>query len=709
MLHTSMNRFCFALSVIVLLISAPQRQSNAQDASQETIQLDWSAIGEKAHQIRVTPQQDSLSLLTLGSDPYFRFQMPSLETRERDWILQWEYFCADGVGGMEWRSGRNLGNPVAKKLPPMPNAEGWTVYTINLNELSPDSVFAESSPGRAAKMRTVPVRIDLGGRSGLRLQVRNVVVRPMNDQEFSAQQASERIRERKQTLADRIAAYQLARRSVRIESAAVVGDRRLVKGKLTDAADVDAAFLIRRHPESSAAESPTRNELSERWPIEAEPGGKSFRVSIPDSPTFSNGSRLQVFRDSRSGPQAVSAAFYVRPPSVIDVPAPKPLRTAKGLTCITSRFTSDQLRDLGLQHATVNVILSGLVSETIQSGWTETEIDGVTWWVNESRLRQLDRNVRTANDAGLVVAATLLIPTPRRHPSPLAHPESNRSGTYAMPNLGDREANRRYAATLDVLGKRYSGAFPDNGRVDHWIVHNEVDYGWQWTNMGEQPFDIYMDHYVRSMRMVSSAVNRYNAHAHVFISLTHRWNTNDNQAWRTYAPKQMVEWLVRDCSIAGDFPWGIAYHPYPQSLWKADFWNDRNVSDDFDTKLITIKNLQVLDRYMHLPSSRAQDGSLRPVICSEQGFHAAADNPEQLHTQAVALLRTWEKIRQCPSILAFDYHRPSDHPNEGGLLLGLRGLPSAEDRLGAPKPAWEVYSAIGTEREAELAERYLKP
>jgi hypothetical protein len=275
-----------------------------------------------------------------------------------------------------------------------------------------------------------------------------------------------------------------------------------------------------------------------------------------------------------------------------------------------------------------------------------------------------------------------------------------------MPDLTDRKSTERYAAILEVLGERYSGRYAQHGRIDHWIAHNEVDYGWQWTNMGEQPMEVFMDHYVRSMRMIDAATRQHNPNARVFISLTHRWKTTNNRPWKTYAPKAMLEWLLRNSRVEGDFPWGVAYHPYPQSLWKADFWNDTRVSDDFETELITIKNLQVLDRFMHLPSSRMADGRVRPVICSEQGFHADPSDPLQLQVQAAALLLTWKKLRGCPSILAFDYHRPSDHPREGGLRLGLRGLPTESNRLGETKPAWEVYSAIGTDREAELVERY---
>ncbi|MCA9136385.1 MAG: hypothetical protein KDB00_06495 [Planctomycetales bacterium] len=693
-----------------LIASASLTFSQEPNVQSASIPIDWSSIGQHSNQIAVTEEQGTISILAEGSDPYFRFQMPALPKSTRDWILELEYFCAQGITRMEWRSGPGIHRPPAAALPDMPSAEGWTTYTLNLNQIAPSVVHAN---------RELPIRIDLGNTPGIRLQVRSVVVRPMNSEELRRRSEAEHERHVKEELATQIDRYQSRTWIARIESIGLdAGDLHLIGSIMsddTDASLIDSTHVIARAPASISAVRLTDQETIQKWPVVFDRATRRFQAAIPaaeGSPWMQPGTRFQLVHQTDGQWQPMSPAVY--PPPVFDQhaslrqasPQTKPLHAAKGLTCITNRFSSQQLVDLGLEHASVNLVVSGLVSRTERPGWERVKVHGQWWWVNEPRLKQQDRDIRTASDAGIIVAAILLIPNSPRNPAPIAHPQASAAGTYAMPNLNDPQAVEQYAAALEVLARRYSGSFPQHGRLDHWIVHNEVDYGWQWTNMGEQPMDVFMDHYVRSMRLVDSAARRHNPHARVFVSLTHRWNTVDNQHWKTYAPKKMLQWLIHDSHLEGDFPWGIAYHPYPQSLWKADFWNDRKVTDDFDTELITIKNLQVLDRFMHLDSTRTATGDLRAVICSEQGFHADENDPEQLETQAAALLLTWQKLRQCPSILAFDYHRPSDHPNEGGLRLGLRGLPSNEDRLGKPKPAWEVYSAIGTDRESEFVRRY---
>ncbi|MCO8122443.1 DUF5722 domain-containing protein [Stieleria sp. TO1_6] len=699
--------------------------ANAQQPDDLAGRLDWSGIATTAHQMTANESAGVIEIQTTGGDPYFWFQMPPLPPSSRDWMLSLEYFCAPGISSVEWRTRQSNRLSPAAALPAMPPAEGWTTYSANLSQLSPDSISPDQS---------VTIRMDLGSRSGIRLQVRKVRVRPINERELAlAEQAEQRITA-KQHLADQIRQYRNRNWPARIDSVTFAAGQIRVVGQIAvDQGGANPPIVVARKPSASAATPPSAAELARTWAVtwdrlhgdsklNGDRATRGFTAQIPataNSPLLRSGVRFQLFRgsntdtagvdatDAEPNVSALSAAVY----RSVDVPdqapdPPRSLQAAKGLTCITSRFTVDQLRDLGLEHASVNLVMTGLVSDREHRGWPQTTIGGRKWWINEPKLRSIDGDVRAAWDAGIVVAGILLIPNSTAHPSPLAHPQADPAGTYAMPNLDQDDAVALYQATLNVLADRYGRGDPQHGRIDHWIVHNEIDYGWQWTNMGEQPMEVFMDHYVRSMRLVDAAVRQINPHARVFISLTHRWNATDCRHWKTYPPKQMLQWLCHDSQLEGDFPWGVAYHPYPQSLWKSDTWNDNAVSDDFDTPLITIKNLTVLDRWMHLPSSRTHDGQVRPVICSEQGFHADPADPKQLDDQAAALLYTWQQLRQCPSILAFDYHRPSDHPGEGGLKLGLRGLPTRGDRLGKPKPAWDVYRAIGTDREAELRDHY---
>lgn len=338
---------------------------------------------------------------------------------------------------------------------------------------------------------------------------------------------------------------------------------------------------------------------------------------------------------------------------------------------------------------------------TARAGWREFESGGRTWYANPRQLNHHDRLIRFATQHGMVVSAILLIqfgdgPFAER----LIHPEADRAGHYAMPNFTAQEGVAAYAAAITLLSRRYAQPGDPHGRITNWIIHNEVDYGWEWTNMGAQPPMLFFDTYMRSMRLVHNLVRRDNPHARVFVSLTHNWNAPPDPKWRSYGSLPLLKRLNMSSRVEGDFAWGVGFHPYPQSLWKADTWNDTQVTSDFDTPLITPKNLGVLGRWLQRPESHDSGGQVRGVLLSEQGFHTDGSRASE-RQQAAAFVYVWRQIRKLPMVEAFHNHRWIDHPREGGLRLGLRTLPTPGVPYGKKKFGWEIYRALDTPDEAK--------
>src|SRR5690606_19486441 len=123
-----------------------------------------------------------------------------------------------------------------------------------------------------------------------------------------------------------------------------------------------------------------------------------------------------------------------------------------------------------------------------------------------------DRVLKFAADHGMVASAIILVGVEGRSPiaARMAHPDADRSGHYPMPNFTAEEGVRTYGAVLDYLAKRYASAGDDTPRITNWIVQNEVDYGWEWTNMGEQPMLRFLETYIRSMRLCYYLTRKYN-------------------------------------------------------------------------------------------------------------------------------------------------------------------------------------------------------
>jgi hypothetical protein len=114
-----------------------------------------------------------------------------------------------------------------------------------------------------------------------------------------------------------------------------------------------------------------------------------------------------------------------------------------------------------------------------------------------------------------------------------------------------------------------------------------------------------------------------------------------------------------------------------------------------------MQNIGVLDRFLRQPRMRSGDGGMRPILLSEQGFHTPDYGEQAEANQAGSLWFAMKQVRRFPNIESFHYHRWIDHPGEGGLLLGLRTLPTTEHPHGRKKRSWHVYQAIGTDEEAK--------
>lgn len=270
-----------------------------------------------------------------------------------------------------------------------------------------------------------------------------------------------------------------------------------------------------------------------------------------------------------------------------------------------------------------------------------------------------------------------------------------------MANVTTREGFEAYCAFIELLASRYCRPDRKFGRITHWIVHNEVDAGWIWTNIGKKPSLLYMHDMTRSMRATHNTVRRYSPTAKVYIPLTHNWAKPHIENGLFYPSREVLEHLVDYCRVEGDFEWGVGYHPYPRNLRDPlTTWSSEKSNFSFDTPMITFKNIEVLDAFVNRPEMLFRGKKIRSVILSEQGINSPDYSVESLRNQAAGLAYAWKKIKNIPSIEAFHYHRWIDHEKEGGLNLGLWTVkPGTTTIPDAKKPAHKLFQALETPRE----------
>ncbi len=207
-----------------------------------------------------------------------------------------------------------------------------------------------------------------------------------------------------------------------------------------------------------------------------------------------------------------------------------------------------------------------------------------------------------------------------------------------------------------------------------------------------------------ALRTAFYAARKQYAQARVYLSLTHYWTAShlDNPL-RTYKGREVVETLNTRCQQEGDFAWSVAYHPYPQDLFHADFWRDTDALDSLDTPRITFRNLQILAQYFAQPYL-LYDGKMRRIILSEQGFHSdETEEGEQI--QAAAYAFAYWKVLNTPGIESFILHAHVDNRDEFDLNLGIRRRDKSDasaNAPGEPKPVYAICRDIDGPRQAEI-------
>lgn len=411
-------------------------------------------------------------------------------------------------------------------------------------------------------------------------------------------------------------------------------------------------------------------------------------------------SKWAVILSSPEKDELVSSARYADEITALRSASETPLKTKKGLGAGFGNLYINDLSELGIGSITMNLSLDDFFSAEALQGWTEYPYNGRLYHINLSRVSDIDRMTRAASSRGIVVAAIILVPST----SPLADPECN-GGHYAMPDMTSAEAVNRYAAALEFLSERYSSGV--HGRINHWIMHNEVSAAKEWTNMGEQPAARCFDRYVKSMRLCYNIVRQYDRNASVMVSLTHSWTRAENGHSAEYCSKSLLERLVRYSELEGDFRWGVAYHPYPVDLADPLFWKEGSLDCKYatfgpDAGYVTFYNPEVINAWILDRSHYYLNESKRLLFFSEQGTNTRSYSNEDMENQAAGAAWFWKKIKDLEGVDAAQWHAHSDNREEFGLRLGLRNY----DDYG-PKPSWYVWKAADTDEEEAVFSSYL--
>ena len=377
----------------------------------------------------------------------------------------------------------------------------------------------------------------------------------------------------------------------------------------------------------------------------------------------------------------------------------EPYPTATSKKGLQVEMVDDALA-LGIKHAALNINLTQLFVRGSNSATVSYEREGETFLFARSYLESMDRQIKPLSDAGVLVNLIVLTYASgiTEVDRIVLHPKydtnaPNRLGAF---NTVTPEGKKWFTACLSLLAERWSRPDQKYGRTVGYVIGNEVNSHWWWSNQGRATMSEFAGDYLGAVRLMHGAIRRQSAWARVYLSLEHHWNIRFQAggADQSFPAREFLEYFAKRAKEQGDFDWHLAFHPYPEDLFKPAFWNDKTATTNANTPRITFKNLQMLTAFMNSPEMQF-GGKPRRIILSEQGFHTPEGEKGEL-LQAAAYCCAYKKVEASEGIDSFILHRHVDHPHEGGLLLGLRRYQAANGEARPKKRIYECFRLADT-------------
>lgn len=372
---------------------------------------------------------------------------------------------------------------------------------------------------------------------------------------------------------------------------------------------------------------------------------------------------------------SVSDGHYITNPEALasHTAARTPAASKKGLLVDPARLAGGELNDLGVRHAAYNIPISNLYGPTTDGNYPTVNYtyNGKNYQFNGKVVSEYDLIFGTLSKKGICITAILLDNNNGKNQQ-LLHPLSRngyRANYYAF-NTAEPAGAEAIEAIGSFLAQRYSGA---HGKVDNWIVGNEVNARSQWNYMNCTDLNLYAAEYAKAVRLFYNAIKSENANANIYLCIDQQWYRRRNDP-NNYDGRALLDAFNVMMSTGGNIDWGVACHPYPVPLTFAPFWMNSAyyrslVKHTADSPFVTMENIEVLTDYMCLAQMRSPNGQVRSIIVSETGYTAAQGQ----EAQAACYAHAYMAAASNQHIDAFIISRETDAAEEiaQGLSMGL--------------------------------------
>lgn len=654
-------------------------------------------------------------IMTNGRDPWFTTQPLESVRPEQAQVLTFDYKASKDVQGVTVYFGDPIDESRKKIYADIPASPGsWQTHSIVLT-----SAMKEFNWGSEGNY----LRVDLGSKKDVMLMVRDLRLRGITPEEKAALDGEAQHWLDIDLLEERLPGYFNSSFKSEVTQVAVGSDKVTITG-------------INNEPGTV--------HLAEVTPYEDLLLLKEFRkvkLNIPAGPftvTIDRVTEYDGYPYDRllskfclvSDDNAIASFARFVDGDAIDQSNASPLPDYSGDITKGGEYIGDRLNDLDLLglkavmvHCNPSVVMwpSAADANAVGDQVIVHRYLGKDYYFSKGYFESQDKIIMELQNRGIAVFGVFLV-RPETPILPNAdhnyshelgmlfqHPDyadaGGTMGHFCMVNLTEAKAVNYWAACVDFIAKRYSDG--SHGRIHRYVFHNEIDDPANWNNCGWKPFHVYTDMYAKSIRLGYNIIKQYNPHVWVMAPLTQAWTKENLTATRNeFASKKIMDELVLHSEKEGDFRWGVGYHAYPENF-SPTTWLDASATYSMNTKLLTLKNLEVLDKWLKMAGNRYKGSEIRCCWLTEQGASTPRYTVDELNNQAACAAYALNKVRRLSAIETLIWHAIADNDVEGTLNLGLHyGKFDTKHGSYAPKPSWYVYQAFGTPNESAVLDPY---
>ena len=454
------------------------------------------------------------------------------------------------------------------------------------------------------------------------------------------------------------------------------------------------------------------SELSTLEPVAKAKASETMKITLP----YINGnanrlySKFLVAEQSADGSYViVTSAKYIENLTKLaeNTEAYPASKSKKGLQ---AQMIPD-LQLLGVRHALVTVAINEyIVGENID-GTASFVYNGQTYYINRAKLDNLDYKIKSLTDSGMNVYMNFVLSKPDENASSVVKSFyydgiSDTARSFAL-NTRNETAMKNFQAFMDYMASRYTRADHAYGFVPNFIIGFEINSGRNWHNAGASSLQSSVYAYHTAFRVAYTAMSSHYSEGRVFISLGNNFNSASATPGGEVDPsvdwssKEYLDFFASVVRNSGDIPWGLSIDPYPSDKSLTEFWLDDYATTSDTTPFITMKNIDVLTKYMH-SDSMTYNGAVRDIIIGEFGVSGDPSSNDSQSMQAAAFALAYYTAAQNEDIDAFIWHRHVDHSGES-FYYGLWSSENGNVQFPlAKKTIYTVFSQIDTEKSADV-------